>query len=114
MTTRGSMRWWALAAVSLGVLAVGLDGTVLTVALPTLAKTLHASESDLQWFTSGYFLVLAASMLPAGLLGDRYGHKRVLAIGLALFGVGSVACAYRPRAESSSPHGWCWGWPAPG
>ena len=94
MTTRGSMRWWALAAVSLGVLAVGLDGTVLTVALPTLAKTLHASESDLQWFTSGYFLVLAASMLPAGLLGDRYGHKRVLAIGLALFGVGSVACAY--------------------
>ena len=94
MTTRGSMRWWALGAVSLAVLAVGLDGTVLTVALPTLAKTLHASESDLQWFTSGYFLVLAAAMLPAGLLGDRYGHKRVLAIGLALFGVGSVACAY--------------------
>ncbi len=76
MTTRGSMRWWALGAVSLAVLAVGLDGTVLTVALPTLAKTLHASESDLQWFTSGYFLVLAAAMLPAGLLGDRYGHKR--------------------------------------
>jgi len=94
MTTRASMRWWALAAVSMAVLAVGLDGTVLTVALPTLAKTLHASESDLQWFTSGYFLVLAAAMLPAGLLGDRYGHKRVLAIGLALFGVGSVACAY--------------------
>ena len=94
MTTRGSMRWWALGAVSLSVLAVGLDGTVLTVALPTLAKTLHASESDLQWFTSGYFLVLAAAMLPAGLLGDRYGHKRVLAIGLALFGVGSIACAY--------------------
>ena len=88
------MRWWALGAVSLSVLAVGLDGTVLTVALPTLAKTLHASESDLQWFTSGYFLVLAAAMLPAGLLGDRYGHKRVLAIGLALFAAGSVACAY--------------------
>jgi EmrB/QacA subfamily drug resistance transporter len=80
--------------VSLGVLAVGLDGTVLTVALPTLAKALHASESDLQWFTSGYFLVLAAAMLPAGLLGDRYGHKKVLTISLGLFGLGSMACAY--------------------
>jgi EmrB/QacA subfamily drug resistance transporter len=94
MKAQGARRWWALAAVSLGVLAVGLDGTVLTVALPTLAKALHASESDLQWFTSGYFLVLAASMLPAGLLGDRFGHKKVLVIALALFGVGSVACAY--------------------
>jgi len=53
-------------------------GTVLSVALPTLAKALHASESDLQWFSSGYFLVLAAAMLPAGLLGDRYGRKKVL------------------------------------
>ena len=94
MKTRGARRWWALAAVSLGVLAVGLDGTVLTVALPTLAKSLHASESDLQWFTSGYFLVLAAAMLPAGLLGDRFGHKKVLTIAIALFGLGSIACAY--------------------
>lgn len=94
MTTQGVQRWWALAAVSLGVLAVGLDGTVLTVALPTLAKALHASKSDLQWFTSAYFLVLAAAMLPAGLLGDRYGHKRVLVIALGLFGIGSVACAF--------------------
>jgi EmrB/QacA subfamily drug resistance transporter len=94
MKTQGARRWWALAAVSLGVLAVGLDGTVLTVALPTLAKALHASESDLQWFTSGYFLVLAAAMLPAGLLGDRFGHKKVLTISLGLFGLGSVACAY--------------------
>jgi MFS transporter, DHA2 family, multidrug resistance protein len=94
MKTQGAQRWWALAAVSLGVLAVGLDGTVLTVALPTLAKSLHASESDLQWFTSGYFLVLAAAMLPAGLLGDRFGHKKVLTIAIALFGLGSIACAY--------------------
>ncbi|MHB8488566.1 MAG: MFS transporter [Candidatus Dormibacteria bacterium] len=94
MKTRDARRWWALAAVSLGVLAVGLDGTVLTVALPTLARTLHASESDLQWFTSGYFLVLAAAMLPAGVLGDRFGHKKVLTIALGLFGLGSVACAY--------------------
>ncbi|HEY6469465.1 MAG TPA: MFS transporter [Candidatus Dormibacteraeota bacterium] len=94
MRIQGAQRWWALGAVSLGVLAVGLDGTVLTVALPTLAKALDASESDLQWFTSAYFLVLAAAMLPAGLLGDRYGHKRVLVIALGLFGVGSIACAF--------------------
>ncbi len=90
----GTRRWWALAALALAVLVVGIDGTVLSVALPTLAKALHASESDLQWFSSGYFLVLAAAMLPAGLLGDRYGRKKVLLFSLALFGVGSVACAY--------------------
>jgi EmrB/QacA subfamily drug resistance transporter len=86
-------RWWALGAVSLAVLAVGLDGTVLSIALPTLAIKLHASESDLQWFSSVYLLVLAAAMLPAGLLGDRYGRKKVMLISLALFGLGSAACA---------------------
>jgi EmrB/QacA subfamily drug resistance transporter len=75
-------------------LAVGVDGTVLSVALPTLSKALHASESDLQWFSSGYFLVLAAAMLPAGLLGDRYGHKKVLLVSLVIFAVGSAGCAY--------------------
>ena len=94
IVTAGTRRWWALGALGLAVLTVGIDGTVLSVALPTLAKALHASESDLQWFSSGYFLVLAAAMLPAGLLGDRYGRKKVLLISLALFGIGSVACAY--------------------
>jgi DHA2 family multidrug resistance protein-like MFS transporter len=91
-----SRRWWALGGVTLAVLAVGLDGTVLSVALPTLASSLHASESDLQWFQSGYLLVLAAAVLPAGLLGDRYGRKKVLLAALALFGIGSAACAYAP------------------
>jgi MFS transporter, DHA2 family, multidrug resistance protein len=90
----GTRKWWALGALVLAVLAVGVDGTVLSVALPTLSKALNASESDLQWFSSGYFLVLAAAMLPAGLLGDRYGRKKVLVVSLALFGAGSVACAY--------------------
>ena len=75
MKLRGSRKWWALGAITLAVLAVGLDGTILNVALPTLASALHASESDLQWFTSGYALMLAAGMLPAGLLGDRFGRK---------------------------------------
>jgi DHA2 family multidrug resistance protein-like MFS transporter len=80
--------------VCLAVLAVGVDGTVLSVALPTLSKALHASESDLQWFSSGYFLVLAAAMLPAGLLGDRYGRKKVLLVSSASSAAGSGACAY--------------------
>src|ERR1700689_2448410 len=90
----GTRRWWALVALGLASLAGGVDGTVLSVALPTLAKALHATESDLEWFSSGYFLVLAAAMLPAGLLGDRYGRKKLLLVSLVLFGVGSAGCAY--------------------
>jgi EmrB/QacA subfamily drug resistance transporter len=93
MSVLGARRWWALGAITLAVLAVGLDLTVLSLALPTLAGALKATESDLQWFSSGYALVLAAGMLPAGLLGDRYGRKKVLLVSLALFAAGSVACA---------------------
>jgi EmrB/QacA subfamily drug resistance transporter len=98
MNTVGTRKWWALGALTLAVLAVGLDATVLSVALPTLANALHATESDLQWFSSGYLLVLAAAMLPIGLLGDRFGRKRVMLVALVLFGAGSAACAYAPSA----------------
>ena len=107
MTQNDPRRWWALGGLTLAVLAVGLDGTVLSVALPTLAKALHASESDLQWFSSGYLLVLAAAMLPLGLLGDRYGRKKVMLGSLALFGAGSAACAYSTTSASSSRPGSC-------
>ena len=90
-------RWWALIALNLAVLAGGIDGTVLSVALPTLAGALRATETDLQWFTSGYLLVMAAAMLPAGLLGDRFGRKKVMLISLALFAAGSAACAFAPN-----------------
>ena len=96
----GARRWWALGALVMGGVAVGLDATVLSVALPTLARKLHASESDLQWFSSGYLLVLAAAMLPLGLLGDRYGRKRVLLGSFALFAVGSAACAASPSSSA--------------
>jgi MFS family permease len=91
----GSARkWWALVAIAASVLVVGLDLTVLTLALPTIAADLHASTGDLQWFTDAYSLVLAAAILPAGLLGDRFGRKKVLLIALTLFGFSSAACAY--------------------
>ena len=92
----GVRKWWALAGLALGVLAVGLDATVLSVALPTLAGSLHASATDLQWFVSAYTLALAAGLLPGGLLGDRFGRKRVMLAVLAVFGIGSLACAYSP------------------
>ena len=76
------------------MLVIGLDLTVLNLALPTLARDLHASTDDLQWFASAYSLVVSAALLPAGLLGDRFGRKRVLLIALAVFGASSAACAY--------------------
>ncbi len=87
-------RWWALAALALSVLVVGLDLFVLSLALPTLSVDLHATTADLQWFVDAYSLVLAAALLPAGLLGDRLGRKRLLTGALILFGVASLACAY--------------------
>jgi DHA2 family multidrug resistance protein-like MFS transporter len=91
---QGTRRWWALGALAISVLVVGLDLFVLSLALPTLAVDLHASTSDLQWFVDSYSLVLAAALLPAGLLGDRIGRKRLLIGALVVFGVASLACAY--------------------
>lgn len=87
-------RWWVLVALTFGILAVGLDMTILNVALPTLVADLNASMSELQWFVNSYNLVLAAALLPAGMLGDRYGRKKLLLFALVLFGAASVACAY--------------------
>jgi DHA2 family multidrug resistance protein-like MFS transporter len=98
MDAAANRRWWALMGLALAALVVGLDLTVLNLALPTLAADLNASTSDLQWFVDAYTLVLAAALLPAGMLGDRYGRKKVLLISLALFGVASVACAYSGSA----------------
>ncbi|MFC9790647.1 MFS transporter [Rhodococcus sp. NPDC127528] len=87
-------RWWALGALGVAMLTIGLDTTVLVVALPTLAVDLHATTSQLQWFSTAYTLVLAGTLLPAGGVGDRVGRKRMLVAATALFGLASVACAY--------------------
>ncbi len=92
--THSARRWWALVAIAASVLVVGLDLTVLNLALPTMAVSLHANTGDLQWIVDSYSLVLAALILPAGLLGDRYGRKRLLLVSLVIFGAGSLACSY--------------------
>jgi EmrB/QacA subfamily drug resistance transporter len=93
MTISGRRRWWALFALVPAVLAVGLDVTVLSVALPTLADALHATTGELQWFVVAYSLVFAAAMVPGGMLGDRLGRKATLLTALGVFGLGSLACA---------------------
>jgi len=86
-------RWWGLAGVAIAVFAVGIDGTVLAIALPTLAGALHASATDLVWFSSAYLLTWAAAMLPLGALGDRYGRRRVMLASLTAFGLASAWAA---------------------
>ncbi|HUK76918.1 MAG TPA: DHA2 family efflux MFS transporter permease subunit [Thermoleophilia bacterium] len=95
----GRRRWWALGALALSSLVVGLDLTVLNLALPTLAVSLHITNGGvLQWFVVSYSLVFAAMLLPGGLLGDRYGRKRLLIVALVVFGLASLACAYAGSA----------------
>lgn len=92
-------KWWVLGSLSFALVAVGLDLTVLNVALPTLARELHASTSDLQWFADAYNLVLAAALLPAGMLGDRFGRKKMILMALILFGAASLGCASADSSE---------------
>ncbi|WP_064741943.1 MFS transporter [Hamadaea tsunoensis] len=83
----------ALAVLSLTLVAVTLDNSVLNTALPSLAKGLHATTSDLQWITDAYTLVFAAALILAGSLGARLGARRALIGGLVVFAGGSAAAA---------------------
>src|SRR5262252_11237477 len=89
-----SRRWWALGALMICVLTLGLDGTILNVALPTLATEIGAGTSGLQWMVDAYILVFAGLLLPMGALGDRIGRKRTLLAGLGFFLISSVVAAY--------------------
>src|SRR5260370_3381779 len=94
MAENSARKWWALIAIAASVLVVGLDLTVLNLALPTIATDLHASTSDLQWISDAYSLVLAAAMLPAGLLGDRLRRHKGLLVALLFFGPPTAVWAH--------------------
>jgi MFS family permease len=87
-------RWKTLGVLGLSLVLIGLDNTVLNVALPSIQRELAASASVLQWMVDAYLLVFAGLLLLAGALGDRYGRKRALQAGLGLFGVASVAAVF--------------------
>lgn len=84
--------WLALAVLLGGAFMSLLDTTIVNVALPTIRTSLDASESTLSWIISGYALAFGLALIPAGRIGDRFGHKWVFVTGLALFTVASVAC----------------------
>src|SRR4051794_9568812 len=84
-------RWKTLAVLSLTLLIIGLDNTILNVALPSLQEHFKASSSTLQWIVDSYLLVFAGMLLTMGTLGDRFGRKWTLQAGLLLFGGASLA-----------------------
>jgi EmrB/QacA subfamily drug resistance transporter len=87
-------RWAILAVLIVALFGVTLDNMILNIALPTLAVDLRATAAQLQWVVNAYILVFAGLLLVAGSLSDRFGRRRVLIIGLALFGVGSALAPF--------------------
>jgi EmrB/QacA subfamily drug resistance transporter len=93
-TTRSyHQRWWILGVLCLSLLVIIVDNSILNVAIPTLVKELGASNSQLQWMVDSYTLVFAGLLLTAGSLGDRFGRKGALQIGMVVFGLGSLSSA---------------------
>jgi EmrB/QacA subfamily drug resistance transporter len=87
-------RWWTLLVLCVSLIVITLDNTILNVALPTLVDELHATNSQLQWIVDGYTLVFAGLLLTAGTLGDRFGRKGALQLGLVVFALGSLLSAF--------------------
>jgi EmrB/QacA subfamily drug resistance transporter len=91
-------RWGTLAVLCLSLLVVGIDNTILNVALPTLVEDLGATASQQQWMVDIYVLVFASLLLTGGMLADRYGRRGALQVGLTVFGLGSAAAAFAGSA----------------
>ncbi|MGW7193353.1 MFS transporter, partial [Streptomyces sp. NPDC054838] len=91
--------WLTLFAVAIGVMMVTLDGTIVAVANPAIQKDLGASLADVQWITNGYLLALAVSLITAGKLGDRFGHRQTFLIGIAGFALSSAVIGLSTGVE---------------
>ncbi|MEW9552695.1 MFS transporter [Nonomuraea sp. NPDC050783] len=95
---RTSTSRWVLGLTSVAALLVGLDATVVSTALTSIRAGLGASGEQLEWMVNAYTLSFAVLMLTASALGDRFGRRRLFAVGLAVFGAASVWCALAPDA----------------
>ncbi len=87
-------RWYTLAVLCMSLVVITIDNSILNVALPTIVRDLGASGSDLQWIIDAYIIVFASLLLTAGALGDKYGRKGALTLGLVLFGLFSGLAAF--------------------
>jgi EmrB/QacA subfamily drug resistance transporter len=90
--------WWPLVAICLGTFMLLIDVTIVNVALPPVAASLGTSFSALQWVIDGYALALAALLMVAGTLADRFGRRRLYLVGLGVFAASSLACGLAPSA----------------
>jgi MFS family permease len=92
-------RWATLGVMCLSLTLIGLDTSVLNVAMPTLVNDLDASSSQLQWIVDSYTLIFAGLLLTAGTLGDRFGRRRALFVGMSVFGAASLWAAWASSAD---------------
>jgi MFS family permease len=92
-------RWAALAVVLTGTFVVVLDFFIVNVAMPALQADLHASTGVVEWVVAGYGLTFATLLITAGRLGDRYGRRRMFALGMGLFTAASAACGLATSPE---------------
>ena len=86
-------RYWSMATIGLGIFMAVLDSAVANIALPTIARVLHATPAESVWVVNAYQLTIVVSLLPLASLGERVGYRRVFQVGLLIFTVGSLACA---------------------
>jgi EmrB/QacA subfamily drug resistance transporter len=93
-------RWWTLAVLCTSLVLITLDTTILNVAIPTLQRSLDTSTGELQWIVDAYTVVFAGLLLTCGSLGDRFGRRRALGVGLAVFGAGCLASALVTTANA--------------
>lgn len=93
-------KWSILAILSFALALISLDNTIVNVALPSLQEELGATTAQLQWIVDAYSVLFAGTLLFAGSLGDRFGRKRILLIGLVIFGLGSLAAGASPDANA--------------
>src|ERR1700743_406817 len=93
----GLKRTLILLCVSIPSFMINLDSNIVAVSLPSIARSLNADFAGIEWVISAYTLTFAALVMPSGALADRYGRKRVLIVGLAIFALASFTCGAAPN-----------------